>query len=683
MTSGSPVSSRRRYREYLESRRQSDRDAKARKARGAGEAAAAGRAGDPKARKRTRSFVVLLRELWGLLVGWRVLVLAALGTLSIQAGLALLIPASTKAAIDYVITDHPGPTGIPGWVPIADSLRDPAHRASLLWILGATMISVTMTRIGFGIWGRWQMTRLTKRLQISLRHKVFEHAVRLPLHRVHQIKSGGVASILREDAGGAAELLFNMIYNPWNAVIQLSGTLSVLTIVDWRRLLGALIVIPVVWFSHKTWIARIRPLYGDIKSTRTSIDAHATEAFGGIRVVRGFDRSRGESGRFGRGTHLMARQEILTWWWSRGIDIAWQLMIPIASTAVLIYGGISVIQGHLTIGDVMMFSAYLMMLLVPLEILASSASNMQTNMAAFDRILDLLAEPLEFHQTRGEVIVDRRTSQGRITVRSVLFRYPNLDPGKGGERARAAESLPPVIKEANLDVAPGQTIALVGPSGSGKTTMCNLIARFYDPTEGSVELDGVDLRKIDVNSYRRLLGIVEQDVFLFDGSVADNIGYGRRDATREQIAEAARAANAAGFIEKLEKGYDTLIGERGVRLSGGQKQRLAIARAILADPLILILDEATSNLDTESERLIQRSLTRLMKGRTCFVIAHRLSTIRHADRIVVIEDGRIIETGTHDELLASGGRYAEFLKIQVEGQRGPDPKDEVVVGSSH
>jgi len=683
MTSGSPVSSRRRYREYLESRRQSDRDAKARKARGAGEAAAAGRAGDPKARKRTRSFVVLLRELWGLLVGWRVLVLAALGTLSIQAGLALLIPASTKAAIDYVITDHPGPTGIPGWVPIADSLRDPAHRASLLWILGATMISVTMTRIGFGIWGRWQMTRLTKRLQISLRHKVFEHAVRLPLHRVHQIKSGGVASILREDAGGAAELLFNMIYNPWNAVIQLSGTLIVLTIVDWRMLLGALIVIPVVWFSHKTWIARIRPLYGDIKSTRTSIDAHATEAFGGIRVVRGFDRSRGESGRFGRGTHLMARQEILTWWWSRGIDIAWQLMIPIASTAVLIYGGISVIQGHLTIGDVMMFSAYLMMLLVPLEILASSASNMQTNMAAFDRILDLLAEPLEFHQTRGEVIVDRRTSQGRITVRSVLFRYPNLDPGKGGERARAAESLPPVIKEANLDVAPGQTIALVGPSGSGKTTMCNLIARFYDPTEGSVELDGVDLRKIDVNSYRRLLGIVEQDVFLFDGSVADNIGYGRRDATREQIAEAARAANAAGFIEKLEKGYDTLIGERGVRLSGGQKQRLAIARAILADPLILILDEATSNLDTESERLIQRSLTRLMKGRTCFVIAHRLSTIRHADRIVVIEDGRIIETGTHDELLASGGRYAEFLKIQVEGQRGPETKDEVVLGSGH
>jgi ATP-binding cassette subfamily B protein/subfamily B ATP-binding cassette protein MsbA len=218
-------------------------------------------------------------------------------------------------------------------------------------------------------------------------------------------------------------------------------------------------------------------------------------------------------------------------------------------------------------------------------------------------------------------------------------------------------------------------VALVGPSGAGKTTLCNLVARFYDPTHGRVLLDGRELREIDVESYRRLLGIVEQDVFLFDGTVAENIGYARRDATLDQIREAARVANAAGFIDELEQGYETLIGERGVRLSGGQKQRLAIARAVLADPKILILDEATSNLDTESERLIQRSLARLMEGRTCFVIAHRLSTIRHASRIVVIEDGRIIEIGTHDELLARGGRYAAFLKMQVVGH-GTRPVEE-------
>jgi ATP-binding cassette subfamily B protein/subfamily B ATP-binding cassette protein MsbA len=210
-------------------------------------------------------------------------------------------------------------------------------------------------------------------------------------------------------------------------------------------------------------------------------------------------------------------------------------------------------------------------------------------------------------------------------------------------------------------------VALVGRSGAGKTTLTNLVARFYDPTEGSVALDGVDLRQIDVESYRRLLGIVEQDVFLFDGTVADNIGYAGRNASQAEIERAARAANAHEFIAALDRGYDTIIGERGVRLSGGQRQRIAIARALLADPRILILDEATSNLDSESERLIQQSLVTLMRGRTSFVIAHRLSTITHADRIVVLEGGRIVETGTHAELLAASGPYRQMVEVQTLG----------------
>ncbi|MEX2219972.1 MAG: ABC transporter ATP-binding protein [Phycisphaerales bacterium] len=675
-------SSRRRFAEYLENRRKRRAEAKA--------AGVAEQGPDRPIQKRARSFLTLLRAFWILLAEHRPRVIAALGTLTISALLALVLPAGIKPAIDYILSETPGPAGIPRWIPVPEWAREDSARGSLLWMLGSFLVAVTVARVLIGMWGRWQMTRITKRIQASLRRDVFEHAVALPLHRVHHLKSGGVASILREDAGGAGELLFNIIYNPWNAIVQLVGVLTILAVVDWKLVAGALLLVPVVWYSHRTWIGRIRPMFRDIKQTRTSIDAHATEAFGGIRVVRGFDRAKGETGRFSTAQHFMARQEILTWWWSRGIEITWSLLIPVASTAVLVYGGTAVLRGQMTIGDLMMFSMYVVWLLSPLEILATSAASMQTNLAAFDRVLDLLEEPREFAEARGDRVVHRAEVQGRIALRGVWFSYPVIakkrpestttaahpDPppsaASPSHRLSVSPSQPPgtpVLKDITLDVEPGQTIALVGPSGSGKTTLCNLIARFYDPTQGTIELDGIDLRQIDVGSYRRLLGIVEQDVFLFDGTVAENIGYGRRGATRADIAEAARQANAAGFIEKLENGYDTVIGERGVRLSGGQKQRLAIARALLADPRILILDEATSNLDTESERLIQRSLARLMRGRTSFVIAHRLSTIRHADRIVVIEDGRMIETGTHDQLLASGGRYAEFLRMQVEGHR--------------
>jgi ATP-binding cassette subfamily B protein/subfamily B ATP-binding cassette protein MsbA len=267
-----------------------------------------------------------------------------------------------------------------------------------------------------------------------------------------------------------------------------------------------------------------------------------------------------------------------------------------------------------------------------------------------DRVLDLFDEPREMEAEDAQKI-DKADVAGGITFSEVCFSYP-------GANAFA-------LQDISLDVQPGETIALVGPSGAGKTTLCNLVARFYDPTSGRVLLDQMDLRDLDVESYRALLGVVEQDVFLFDGTVAANIAYGGRNLADDDIQRAAEIANAHEFIRDLPKGYETVIGERGVKLSGGQRQRIAIARAVLADPRILILDEATSNLDTESERLIQASLASLMQNRTCFVIAHRLSTITSADRIVVLSGGRITETGTHDDLMATDGQYREMVLLQT------------------
>lgn len=630
--------SRQRYAQYRKRRRDEQ-----------SQGAVADLAPTPKLnRSRSRPIRDLLAGFWSMLSGKRWLLFGSLITLTIATLLQLALPAATKVVIDYILTDHPGPEGLPHWAQFTQS------RPKLLWALAGVMVTASLLAVLFSMIGRWRMTRLTKLLQADLRKKAFEHAIRLPLTRVYELKSGGMSSFLRDDAGGAGELVFSLIYNPWRAVIQLVGTMIILASVDWRLLIGAIAMIPIIWFTHRTWINAIRPVYRDIRNSRTMVDSQSAEAFGGMRVVRGFGRERGESGRFVTMTHFMLRQEILAWWRSRAIDISWQLLIPLASVGVLVYGGLGVLDNSLTIGDVMMFSAYIIMLLAPLETLASTATTSQNNLAGFDRFLDLLEEDREFGGDDDGVRLQRDRVAGAITLRDIHFAYPKAEK----------EALSGI----SLSVSAGETIALVGASGAGKTTLCNLVARFYDPTAGSVELDGVDLRDIHLADYRSLLGIVEQDIFLFDGTIAQNIAYANPEAAPGTIEHAARVANAHQFITETEKGYRTLIGERGVRLSGGQKQRIAIARAVLADPKILILDEATSSLDTASERLIQRSLDRLMQGRTSLVIAHRLSTIRNADRIVVIEDGAITEVGHHDELLQLGGHYARLLRMQVEDE---------------
>ena len=715
MTEGSPEplaarpsrSSRFKYDEYqrrLDERAREKKNPDAEPAepeKPAGERLPGDRFARERKKPRTRSFNTLFAQFWVLLRGQRARLIWSLVLLGLSTLFGLIPLYAPKIIIDSVLGTHPLPHWMrAGW----PNLPNDPH-ALLAWV-SLAMIALAVVSMLVSTSSRWVATKVSKRVVVNARRQAFEHAVRLPLHRVYELKSGGVASILRDDAGGVGELVFSMLYNPARAIVQLAGSLLILATVDWRLLLGSLVMLPVVWLTHRTWINRIRPLFRDIRTTRQGIDAHATESFGGMRVVRSFGRQRTETTTFTTDNHLMARQEIFAWWWMRGIDAAWAVIIPLASAILLWYGGSRILSdsaavaaGKLlpgqafTTGDLFIFLGYLAALLGPIAALAQSATGFQNNLAGLDRTLDLLEEPGEMPSTENSLRLEKADVAGRVKISDLGFAYmkgpKKRRKGKSGGSSGVPEKSPDapaefVLRHVDLDVAPGEMVAFVGPSGAGKTTLCNLIARFYDPTEGSIKLDGTDLRDIDVDSYRRLLGIVEQDTFLFDGSIAENIAYGRRDATMDQIVDAAKKANAHGFITGQDGGYETMIGERGVKLSGGQQQRLTIARAILADPKILILDEATSNLDTESERLIQGSLKTLMRGRTSFVIAHRLSTIAGADRIVVIDHGRIIEQGTHGELMSRSGRYRQMVDLQTRpAEEDPAEEDEEAVAAPH
>ena len=405
---------------------------------------------------------------------------------------------------------------------------------------------------------------------------------------------------------------------------------------------------------------RMREVFSDNRKKISGINAQLQDSLAGMRVVKSFANEEAERSKFraSNDRYLSSKENM---YHAMGVYTAtYGLLSGVLYVIVVLLGGWLVAQGQLQPVDMATFALYISLFCTPLETLVNSAETYQKAIAGFKRMDEVLSTAPDIQDKPGAM--DLQVTAGAVEYRDVCFSYEDVELG-GSEEAR------PVIDHMNLSIKPGQTIALVGPSGGGKSTTCSLLPRFYDVADGSISIDGQDVRDVTQQSLRRAIGLVQQDVYLFDGTIGENIAYGKPGATAEEVAEAARRANIDDFIESLPQGYDTVVGERGSRLSGGQKQRVAIARVFLKNPKILILDEATSALDNESEEAVQESLERLARGRTTIIIAHRLSTIKHADEIATVEHGRVVERGTHEQLLARGGTYARYYRMQFEGAR--------------
>ena len=582
----------------------------------------------------------ILRSGWKNLAEYRKLVGRHTGTLVlvfvlavIAKAMGLVLPYATKWVIDGVLLN--------------DGLaRAEKHR--LITMFALAMVALMLLQQALEAYRGYRMTVLNARIVFRLRQKLYEHLLAMPLRKLQEMKGGGIVSRVSGDVDELRNLLQMGIITPGVAILTVVMTVSVLVWLSWKTALVAMALIPPIVALNIVWLRRVRPIYRAMREARSEIDGRVVETFSGIRVVRAFRREKRESRDYAVRHHTVIRQDVLSNLLLLIVTSGWGLLIPGISLLIIWYGGTRMLAGEMEIGGVMAFQMYAFFLLQPVSQIVQSYTRTQRALAAMERTFDLFRQPTDMPDRPDAVDVSLPIRE--LTFEDVTFEYV-------GDR--------PAVRGFSLTVQGGQTVALVGPSGAGKTTVTNLVARFIDPVRGRLCLNSVDLRDIKLRSLRSLLGIVEQDVFLFDGTVSENIAYGKHLAPREEVVQAARRANAHDFISRLPEGYDTVIGERGVKLSGGERQRISIARALLANPQILILDEATSNLDTEAEQLIQQSLGELFADRTTFVIAHRLSTVTRADLIVVIVDGGIAEVGTHQDLLKRDGLYAEMVSRQV------------------
>jgi ABC-type multidrug transport system fused ATPase/permease subunit len=581
---------------------------------------------DPKKKKTAQQLKSVWPMIKQLIRPRRGLLAAGFLLLLIGRVCGLVLPASTKFLIDDVIAPH-RPDRL---LPLVGAVL------AATFIQGLTSFSLTQL-----------LSKEAQRTIAELRRRVQVHVGRLPLNYYDANKTGALVSRIMSDVEGVRNLIGTGLVEFCGGVLTAVLALIVLLKFNAQMTGIALGFLVLLMLALGRTFKTIRPIFRERSKINAEVTGRLTESLGGVRVVKGYHAEEREAGVFSKGVQRLLDNVLKTLTAMSMMGLISSVMLGVVGAIIMYMGARQIFAHHMTIGQLFSYTMFMGFLVAPVAQIASIGTQITEALAGLDRTREVLAENREDSDPERTLVLGE--IHGQINFEHVNFEY---EPGK------------PVLEDVSFESQPGTVTALVGSSGSGKSTIIGLVAAFYKPTSGRVTVDGVDLSKVRLDSYRPALGVVLQDSFLFDGSIRENIAFSRPDATEQEILEACRIAHVDEFAERFKDKYDTIIGERGVKLSGGQRQRVSIARAVLADPRILILDEATSSLDSESEAYIQQGLKYLMEGRTTFVIAHRLSTIRQADQILVVEAGKIVERGRHAELLALEGRYHDLYTRQ-------------------